>query len=196
MSEDIINKNFAEATEVLNNFIADKDNFRNILSAGLLLSNSLKKGYKIISCGNGGSMCDAMHFSEELSGSFAGKRKPLAAIAISDPGHITCVANDFGFEYVFSRYVESIGNRGDVLFAISTSGNSINVINAAEIAREKGMSVVALTGKDGGKLSKLCDVEIRIPWQKNSDRIQEVHIKIIHSLIALIEHELGVSVNS
>lgn len=190
MSKDIIIKNFAEATEVLNNFISDENNLRKIQSAGLLMSDSLKKDCKIIACGNGGSMCDAMHFAEELSGSFAGKRKPLAAVAISDPGHISCVANDFGFEYIFSRYVEAIGNAGDVLLAISTSGNSKNIINAAETARKKGMSVVSLTGKDGGKLSTISDIEIRVDWHKNSDRIQEIHIKVIHSLISLIENEL------
>lgn len=193
MLEDIIKNQFTEAIDVLDSFISDENNMQKIASAGLLLSESLKNDCKIIACGNGGSMCDAMHFAEELSGSFAGKRKPLAAVSISDPSHITCVANDFGFEYIFSRYVEAIGNKGDVLLAISTSGNSKNIVNAAVKAREKGMSVVSLTGKDGGKLSTISDIEIRVDWHKNSDRIQEIHIKVIHSLITLIENELGLS---
>jgi D-sedoheptulose 7-phosphate isomerase len=133
-------------------------------------------------------MCDAMHFAEELTGKFRNDRKPFAAIAISDPSYISCTANDFGFEKVFSRFVEAIGNKGDVLLAISTSGNSENVINAAHAAKLKGMKVIGLTGKDGGKLAGLCDIEIRAPHSEYADRTQEIHIKVIHSLIHLVEH--------
>jgi D-sedoheptulose 7-phosphate isomerase len=132
-------------------------------------------------------MSDAMHFAEELSGLYRNRRKALAAISISDPSHITCAGNDFGFDHVFSRYVEAIGQENDVLLAISTSGNSANVINAAVTAKSKGMKVVGLTGKDGGRLSSLCHVEIRAPFSKYSDRTQEIHIKIIHTLIHYIE---------
>jgi D-sedoheptulose 7-phosphate isomerase len=132
-------------------------------------------------------MSDAMHFAEELSGQFRNQRKALAAISVSDPAHITCAANDLGFEHIFSRYVEAIGQQGDVLLAISTSGNSPNIIHAALAAKEKGMIIVGLTGKDGGKLAPLCHVEIRAPFSEFSDRIQEIHIKIIHSLIHYIE---------
>jgi D-sedoheptulose 7-phosphate isomerase len=132
-------------------------------------------------------MCDAMHFAEELSGLYRNQRKALAALSISDPSHITCAGNDFGFDHVFSRYVEAVGQQHDVLLAISTSGNSVNVIHAAETAKSKGMKVIGLTGKDGGRLSGLCDVEIRAPYTKFSDRTQEIHIKIIHALIHYIE---------
>jgi len=116
----------------------------------------------------------------------------LAAAAISDPGHITCTANDYGFAHIFSRYVKAFGRRGDVLLAISTSGNSENVLNAAKVAREKGMKVIGLTGKDGGELAALCDVEIRAPHSKHSDRVQEIHIKVIHILVLLVEQNVFV----
>ena len=135
-------------------------------------------------------MCDAMHFAEELTGKFREERSPIPAVSISDPSHITCVGNDYGFDAIFSRYVESVGNTGDVLLAISTSGKSTNVIRAAEEANKKGIKVVALTGKDGGELSDLCDIEIRVPHFGYSDRIQEIHIKVIHILILLIEKNL------
>lgn len=182
-----IKEHFIESAEVLKNFIADDKNFNQIEAASLLIVNSISKGGKVISCGNGGSMSDAMHFAEELSGSFREKRKAIPAIAISDPAHITCTANDFGFDYIFSRYVEAIGSAGDVLFAISTSGNSKNIIEAINAAKLKGMKVIALTGKDGGKIKDICDIEIRVPHFGYSDRIQEIHIKIIHSMIDYIE---------
>ena len=191
MLEDIIKMQFSEASAVLEAFMADDENYLRIATAGNIMAQALESGGKIISCGNGGSMSDAMHFAEELSGSFAEKRKALAAIAISDPSHITCVANDFGFDQVFSRYIEAVGKKGDVLLAISTSGNSENIVRAAQVAREMGIYVVSLTGKDGGKLAHLSDVEVRVPWQEHSDRIQEIHIKVIHSIIACIEKELG-----
>ena len=148
----------------------------------------LRKG-KVISCGNGGSMCDAMHFAEELTGRYRDNRPSLAAISISDPSHITCVGNDYGFDSIFSRFIEGMGNSGDVLLAISTSGNSKNVLEAAKAAKAKGMTVVALTGKDGGELASVCDVEIRAPWSGYADRVQEIHIKVIHSLIDYIERQ-------
>jgi len=182
-----IKKEFQEAKSVLERFLADENNYKNIEAAGLLMVEALKTGHKLISCGNGGSMCDAMHFAEELSGQFRNRRKALAALSISDPSHITCAANDFGFDNIFSRYLEALGQQGDVLLAISTSGNSSNVINAAVAAKDRGMKVVALTGNDGGRLGTMCDVEIRVTHTGFSDRIQEVHIKIIHSLIHFIE---------
>ena len=152
-----------------------------------MLINSIKSGNKIISCGNGGSMADAIHFAEELTGRFRAHRKPIPAIAISDPGYISCVSNDYGYENIFSRFVEAFGKKGDILFAISTSGNSENVLKAVEFAQNNGIKVIALTGKDGGKLGGMADVEIRVPHNGYADRIQEVHIKIIHILILLIE---------
>jgi D-sedoheptulose 7-phosphate isomerase len=148
---------------------------------------ALQQDKKIISCGNGGSLCDAMHFAEELTGRYRDNRKPLAAISISDPSHMACVGNDYGYEFVFSRYLEALGNEGDVLLGISTSGNSKNVLNAIEVAKRKGIKVVGLTGKDGGKMNGLCDVEIRAPHSLYADRAQEIHIKCIHSLIDYIE---------
>jgi len=158
-----------------------------IANAGELMVKSLREGGKIISCGNGGSMCDAMHFAEELTGRYRDDRPSIPAISISDPSHISCVGNDYGFEFIFSRFLEGVGNSGDVLLAISTSGNSKNVLRAAETARRKGVKVIGLTGKDGGKLAELCDVEIRAPRSEYADRVQEIHIKVIHSLIDYIE---------
>lgn len=182
-----IEKNLKEAQAVLQAFIDNPATVPAIEEAGNLMLSALKKEHKIISCGNGGSMCDAMHFAEELSGRFREDRKPYAAVSISDASHISCVANDYGYEHVFSRYVQGLGNKGDVLLAISTSGNSQNVIHAIHAAKEKGMKVIGLTGKDGGKIAKLVDVEIRAPHSSYADRAQEIHIKVIHSLIQYIE---------
>lgn len=184
---DEIKHNFIEARNVLDVFIHQEENWLQMDKAGHIMAEALKQGNKIISCGNGGSMCDAMHFAEELSGRFRNERPALPAIAISDPSHITCTANDYGFDSIFSRFVEGFGNKGDVLLAISTSGNSANVVNAAKAAKNKGMLVVALTGKTGGSLAKIADVEIRTPKSAYADRVQEIHIKIIHSLIQYIE---------
>jgi D-sedoheptulose 7-phosphate isomerase len=185
-----LKEDFNEALEILNQFIANPDNFSRLEDAGIMMVSAIQSGNKIISCGNGGSMSDAMHFAEELTGRFRDNRKALPALAISDPTHITCTANDYGFESIFSRFVEGIGNPGDVLLAISTSGNSANVIKAALSAKDKGMKIVALTGKDGGQLAHLADVEIRAPHSKFSDRVQEIHIKAIHSLINYIEKNI------
>jgi D-sedoheptulose 7-phosphate isomerase len=180
---------FSEALEILQKFNTP-ENHALIKTAGDIMVTSVKVGGKIISCGNGGSMCDAMHFAEELTGRYRDDRKPIPALSISDPSHMSCVGNDYGYEKVFSRYLEAIGNKGDVLLAISTSGNSRNIIEAITAARAKGMQVIGLTGKDGGKMADLCDVEIRAPFSDYADRAQEIHIKVIHSLIDHIEREL------
>ena len=187
MSKDIIKQNFSEAHTLLTQFIADPNNFSLIEEAGRVLVTGFKNGNKVISCGNGGSMCDAMHFAEEFSGRFRDDRKPFPALAISDASHITCVGNDYGFEKIFSRFIDAAGNKGDVLLAISTSGNSKNVIEAARSAKAKGMKVIGLLGKDGGQLLDLCDVAIVAPFSKYADRAQEIHIKVIHSLIHYVE---------
>jgi D-sedoheptulose 7-phosphate isomerase len=187
MSHQQIKTHFEEAQTVLAQFLANEQNFFNIEKAGELMVEAIKNQKKIISCGNGGSMCDAMHFAEELSGRYRNDRKALPAIAISDASHLSCVGNDYGFDQIFSRFVEGLGCQGDVLFAISTSGNSANVLNAIKAAKEKGLNVIGLTGKDGGQMSALCDVEIRAPFSNYSDRVQEIHIKVIHSLIDFIE---------
>jgi D-sedoheptulose 7-phosphate isomerase len=185
-----VKTHFLEAQEILSTFLSDPTNFDRIELAGELMTIAVRNGRKIISCGNGGSMCDAMHFAEEMTGRYRHNRKAYPAIAISDASHIACIANDYGYEYIFSRFVDSLGQEGDVLLAISTSGNSENVLNAIASAKEKGMTVVGLTGKEGGKMSGLCDVEIRAPKSDYADRAQEIHIKVIHSLIDYIERNL------
>lgn len=186
----VIRQSFEEAKRILDEFLAEENNLNRISKAGEMMLNSLRSGGKLISCGNGGSMCDAMHFAEELTGRYRDDRRPLAALSISDPSYITCTANDYGFEKIFSRFIEAHGNNGDVLLAISTSGNSANVIEAAITARQKGMGIVALTGKDGGKLAHIADIELRAPLSGYADRAQEIHIKIIHSLLLYIEKKL------
>jgi len=187
---DTIRKHFIEAQDILTAFISSPASFEKIELAGQILVNAIQNGNKIISCGNGGSMCDAMHFAEELSGRYRNDRPAYPAISISDPAHLSCVANDYGYEFVFSRMVEAIGRKGDVLFALSTSGNSENVINAIMVAKEKGMLVIGLSGKDGGQIAKLCDVEIRAPKSDYADRAQEIHIKVIHALIDYVEQNV------
>jgi len=183
-------EDFKEAQLVLENFINNKENLAKIEQAGKEMISAIKTGGKIISCGNGGSMSDAMHFAEELTGRFRENRAGIPAISISDSSHISCVANDFGYDFIFSRFLESMGNEGDVLLAISTSGNSANVLKAAQTAKEKGMKVIALTGKTGGELANNCNIELRVEHKGYADRVQEIHIKIIHSLIHFIEENV------
>jgi len=186
----LISAELTQAAEVLQSFLKDEKNLATIEAAAKAIASSIKQGGKVISCGNGGSHCDAMHFAEELTGRYRDNRKALPAICVSDPSHLSCVSNDYGYEFVFSRYLEALGNKGDVLLGISTSGNSANIIRAAETAKAKGMIVVILSGKDGGKLAPLADIELRVHHFGYADRIQEVHIKIIHILILLIEKEV------
>lgn len=183
----IVRAELEEAVNVLNRFLDNENNLEAIDSAARLLTDSFKQGGKVLSCGNGGSHCDAMHFAEELTGRFRENRPGYPAIAISDPSHMSCVSNDFGYEFIFSRYVEAVGSEGDVLLGISTSGNSGNILKAVEAARAKGMKVILLSGKDGGKMAGMADVEIRVPHFGYADRIQEVHIKAIHIMIQLVE---------
>ena len=191
MYQDLIRNELNEAAQVLQAFMADPKNLLNIEAAATLIADSFRQQGKVLSCGNGGSHCDAMHFAEELTGRYRENRPGYAGIAISDPSHLSCVSNDFGYEYVFSRYVEAVGREGDVLLGISTSGNSGNIIRAIDAAKSKGIKTIALTGKDGGKMAGIADVEIRVPHFGYADRIQEVHIKIIHILIQLIELEMA-----
>ena len=190
MYQDLIRHELNEAAQVLQAFIADPQNLLAIEAAATMIADSFRQEGKVLSCGNGGSHCDAMHFAEELTGRYRENRPGYAGIAISDPSHLSCVSNDFGYEFVFSRYVEAVGRSGDVLLGISTSGNSGNIIRAIEVAKSKGIKTIALTGKDGGKMAGLADVEIRVQHFGYADRIQEVHIKIIHLLIQLIEKEM------
>ena len=186
---DQIKANFHEAEDLLNRFISDPENWNKIEAAGNLMVQALNSGNKIISCGNGGSLCDAMHFAEELTGRFHKNRRPLPAIAISDPSHLTCVANDFGYDYIFSRVVEALGKSGDLLLAISTSGNSQNILKAVDKAHNKKMFVIGFLGGNGGKLKDMADLPIVIP-SSNVQRIQEGHITLAHIICELVEAEL------
>ena len=153
------------------------------------LAAAYRDGKKSLIAGNGGSNCDAMHFAEEFTGRFRSDRRALPSISISDSSHITCVGNDFGFNFIFAKGVEAFGQEGDFFFGISTSGNSQNVIEAMKVAKEKGLKTVALLGKDGGKLKGVCDYEFIIPGE-TSDRIQEVHMMILHIIIEGVERIL------
>ncbi|MBT0719557.1 D-sedoheptulose 7-phosphate isomerase [Rosenbergiella epipactidis] len=190
MYHDLIRDELNEAAKTLEQFLSQDANLNAIQQAAELLAASFKQGGKVLSCGNGGSHCDAMHFAEELTGRYREDRPGYPAIAISDVSHLSCVSNDFGYEFVFSRFIEAVGQSGDVLLGISTSGNSGNIIRAINAARSKGMKVITFTGKDGGKMAGTADIEIRVPHFGYADRIQEIHIKIIHILIMLIEKEM------
>ncbi len=190
MASSIFKQNLLEAKDILELLINDENQLKNMEDAANLLVDAFKNESKVMSCGNGGSMCDAMHFAEELTGRFRDDRPGLPAISISDSSHISCVGNDYGYDFVFSRYIEAVGKEGDVLLAISSSGNSQNIVEAIKTCQKKGIKVIGLTGKDGGKMAGLCDIEIRAPHSKYADRAQEVHIKVIHSLIQYVEDKM------
>jgi D-sedoheptulose 7-phosphate isomerase len=187
---EIVTTALNEASSALAGLRADERAQAAIADGGRLLIAALLSRNRVFSCGNGGSMCDAMHFAEELSGRFRRDRPALPAVAISDPAHITCTGNDYGFDQVFSRYVEAHGREGDVLLAISTSGESRNVVLAADRAHALGLKVIGLTGKAGSTLGRAADVEICTPAGTYSDRVQELHIKVIHILIELVERAM------
>jgi D-sedoheptulose 7-phosphate isomerase len=189
----LIRSALQESADGLERLRRDDSALAAIEAAGRTLTQAFKAGNRAISCGNGGSMCDAMHFAEELTGRFRRDRRPLGAMAISDPGHLTCTANDFGYQEIFARFVRANGRPGDVLVAISTSGSSANVLAAAEAAREQSMPVIALTGRAGSPLGRLAQVEVCTPAGRFADRVQELHIKVIHVLIELVEHGLNLA---
>ena len=182
-----LDEHFSEAAQLLDTVRNDAAFMDAVEAAGTAMCQAIAQGGKIISCGNGGSMSDAMHFAEELSGRYRDDRPGLPAISCSDPSHITCVGNDYGFDQVFARFVQALGQSGDCLLAISTSGNSASVLEAAKAAKSKGMTVIGLTGRGGGALKALCDAAVDVPWNGYADRVQEVHIKVIHAWIDLIE---------
>jgi D-sedoheptulose 7-phosphate isomerase len=184
-----IARSLDDAASLLNWLRGDRDVLERVAAVAAHMADALARGNRILTCGNGGSMCDAMHLAQELSGHFRGKRRALAAQSISDPSHLTCVANDEGFDRVFARGVEAWGAKGDVLVLFSTSGNSPNVIAAADAARARGLFTIGLLGRDGGALATRCDVSIVVPGT-TSDRIQEIHIKIVHLLIEQVESRL------
>ena len=186
-----IREHFEESAQLASDVLRDEAFLAAMGKGAELLVDVLGNGHKVLSCGNGGSMCDAMHFAEELSGRYRDDRKPFAALSLSDPSALTCIGNDYGFEHVFARQTASLGQPGDLLLALSTSGNSANVLAAAEEAKRRGMRVLSLTGNGGGKLALTSDVDVCVPWTGYADRIQEVHIRCIHAWIDAVEQALA-----
>lgn len=156
------------------------------------LVSTLQTRGKLLICGNGGSLCDAAHFAEELTGRFRADRRPLAALACADAGHITCTANDYGFDHVFARWVQALARPGDCVILLSTSGNSQNILLAAHAARASRATSIAMLGKAGGKLAGVCDLELIVPGE-TSDRIQELHMLLLHWFVEAIEKGLGLA---
>lgn len=181
-----------DAQKALNALLANDEALSAIDAAGQLMADTIAAGGKILSCGNGGSLCDAMHFAEEMTGRYRLNRPGFAAIAISDPSHMSCVGNDYGYDEVFARYTQAVGREGDVLLAITTSGTSKNVIKAVEAAKANGMKVVGMTGRAGTPLAEMADIAIVTPsGSAYADRVQELHIKAIHIMIELVERRLA-----
>lgn len=191
MSKEHVLKALTEAREALDALMADEATLEAVSLAAHRMAQAIRVGNKILSCGNGGSLCDAMHFAEEMTGRYRQNRPGYAAIAIADASHMSCVGNDYGYLDVFSRYVEAVGQKGDVLLAITTSGTSANVIKAVEAAKAKGMIVVGLTGEKDSALAQKADIAIVTPAGRWADRVQELHIKCIHIMIELVERELA-----
>lgn len=179
-----------DAQNALAALIENEATLETIAQAAHVIAQSQRQGGAVYSCGNGGSLCDAMHFAEEMTGRYRQDRKPYRAAAISDVSHMACVGNDYGYEHVFSRWIEAMGTDKDVLIAITTSGTSKNIVAAAKAAKAKGVTVVALTGKSGSPITELADISVVTPAGRWADRVQELHIKVIHILIELIEREL------
>ena len=192
MSEqkEVVRAALADAKNALEALLADEAMLETIARAGHLIAQSQRAGGAVYSCGNGGSLCDAMHFAEEMTGRYRQNRKPYRAAAISDVSHMACVGNDYGYEHVFSRWVSGMGRAGDVLLAITTWGTSANIGVAAREAKARGMQVVALTGRAGSPIAEIADVAVVTPAGRWADRVQELHIKVIHILIELVEREL------
>lgn len=180
---------FTEAQKTITDFLKSPEQIDKCVQFSQVLIDTFKKGGTVFSCGNGGSHCDAMHFAEEMTGRYRKDRRPLGALALGDASHVTCVSNDYGFQYIFSRQVEGLARPGDALIGLSTSGNSENVVQAFLAAKAKGVKTIALLGRDGGKLKDMADLAIVVPAQ-TSDRIQEVHIKLIHTVIETVEREI------
>jgi D-sedoheptulose 7-phosphate isomerase len=187
--QDVWNHCFQEAESTLEQFRKDPAQVEKCVKLSQILIEAFRKGSTVFSCGNGGSHCDAMHFAEEMTGRYRKDRRALGALALGDVAHVTCVSNDYGFKHIFSRQLDGLARSGDVLLALSTSGNSENVIMAIESAKKKGLKTIALLGRDGGKIKDLVDLAIVIPAQ-TSDRIQEMHIKLIHTVIETVERDL------
>lgn len=190
MTSDFIRDSFRGAADTLQAFLDDPSCLEGVSRFAAAARETLDRGGLLMSCGNGGSMCDAMHFAEEWTGRFRSNRRPLPAVAFSDPSHLTCIANDFGYDEVFARLVSAYGKEGDLLVALSTSGNSPNILNALDAARERGIRTVGLLGKGGGLARDRVDIPIIVPHATTSDRIQELHIKVLHIAIEAVERGL------
>lgn len=182
-----IESSLNEAHAALTALRANRDTLAHVQRAAEMLIGVFETKGRVYACGNGGSMCDAMHFAEELTGRYRLDRPALGATAISDPGHMSCVGNDLGYEQVFSRYIEAHGRSGDCLVALSTSGTSKNIVRAARTARDLGVKVIILSGRRSPELEALSDVYLCTPGGQFADRVQELHIKVLHILIELIE---------
>ena len=181
-----------DAQKALEALLANEEALNAIEAAGQLMADTIAAGGKILSCGNGGSLCDSMHFAEEMTGRYRLNRPGFAAIAISDPSHMSCVGNDYGYEEVFARYTQAVGRPGDVLLAITTSGTSKNILKAVEAAKANGMKVVGMTGRVGSPLAEMADIAIVTPsGSAYADRVQELYIKAIHIMIELVERRLA-----
>ena len=182
-----IETSLREAQVALENLVQNQETMQDIAKAADLIIQAFRGESRVFSCGNGGSMCDAMHFAEELTGRYRLDRAALPALAISDASHMSCVGNDLGYEQVFSRYIEAHGRSGDCLLAITTSGTSKNVVRAVKAAKALNMQIISLTGRRNPELEALSDVYVCTPGGKFADRVQELHIKVLHILIELIE---------
>jgi D-sedoheptulose 7-phosphate isomerase len=191
MTVDVVKTTLSEALDALQTLIGNEVMLQRIAAAGQLLADTFAAGGRAYSCGNGGSMCDAMHFAEELTGRFRDNRPGYAALAISDASHMSCVGNDYGYEQVFARFIEAHGRTGDVLLAISTSGTSKNILAAVDAAHQRGMKVIGMSGREGTSLAETADISIVTRAGKYADRVQELHIKVIHILIELVERRLA-----
>ena len=191
MATETIKATLMEAQMALEALIANDEAIAAVDCASKAMAQAISSGHKILSCGNGGSLCDSMHFAEEMTGRFRQDRPGFASIAIADASHMSCVGNDYGYEEVFARYVSAVGQKGDVLLAITTSGTSKNVLKAVAAAKEKGMIVVGLTGKQESPLAKEADIAIVTPAGRWADRVQELHIKCIHIMIEQVERILA-----
>ena len=190
--EHLFTHSFGSARECLHQFSTDGETLRSLVLLTQKICEMDAAGGKILIAGNGGSMADAMHFAEEMTGRYRADRRPLAALSLADPTHLSCVANDYGFEFVFSRMVEALAQPGDILILLSTSGNSQNLVLAAESARQKGVFVAGFLGKGGGKLLPLCDLHLMAPGE-TSDRIQELHMMALHIVVEAVEVGLGLA---
>jgi D-sedoheptulose 7-phosphate isomerase len=193
---ELVRQGALEAAGCFESLSRDEHGIQQIAEAGRLMAESLKHDGKVITCGNGGSMADAIHLAEELSGRFRADRRALAAMALSDAGYLTCVGNDFGYDEAFARGIEALGRPGDVLVAFSTSGSSTNVIRAVSAAQRRQMISIAVTGKTETALAQSASLTVVTPGGLWADRVQELHTFVVHALLEVIERVLGIDEQS